>query len=50
MQVGAAGGAATMMGGIGTVTITELSANSLFGALAGAPRAQHEPILAEQGG
>jgi hypothetical protein len=32
------------------VTVTELSPNSLFGALVGAPARQRDPILAEQGG
>jgi tRNA-2-methylthio-N6-dimethylallyladenosine synthase len=40
-------GPATLIGDVATVTVTELSANSLFGALAGAAR---EPIMAQQGG
>jgi tRNA-2-methylthio-N6-dimethylallyladenosine synthase len=41
-------GPEALIGDIGTVTVTELSPNSLFGALADAPRGGHDPILAEQ--
>jgi tRNA-2-methylthio-N6-dimethylallyladenosine synthase len=39
LQMVQAAGPATLVGDIGTVTVTELSANSLFGALAGMPPA-----------
>jgi tRNA-2-methylthio-N6-dimethylallyladenosine synthase len=41
---------ATMIGTVAPVTITELSANSLFGALATAPARAPTPMLAEAGG
>jgi tRNA-2-methylthio-N6-dimethylallyladenosine synthase len=43
-------GPQALIGDIGTVTITQLSANSLFGALAGAPGRRDEAFLAEGGG
>jgi tRNA-2-methylthio-N6-dimethylallyladenosine synthase len=43
-------GPQALIGDIGTVTITQLSANSLFGALADAPGRRDEAILAEAGG
>jgi tRNA-2-methylthio-N6-dimethylallyladenosine synthase len=43
-------GPEALIGDIGMVTVTELSPNSLFGALVDAPARQRDPILAEQGG
>jgi tRNA-2-methylthio-N6-dimethylallyladenosine synthase len=43
-------GPEALIGAIGTVTVTELSPNSLFGALSVAPADRRDPILAEQGG
>ena len=43
-------GPQALIGDIGTVTLTELSANSLFGALALAPNRREEAIVAESGG
>jgi tRNA-2-methylthio-N6-dimethylallyladenosine synthase len=43
-------GPEALIGAIGTVTVTELSPNSLFGALSVAPAGRRDPILAEQGG
>jgi tRNA-2-methylthio-N6-dimethylallyladenosine synthase len=40
----------TLIGDIRAVTITEIGANSLFGALAAAPAREAEPMLAEAGG
>jgi hypothetical protein len=39
-----------MIGTVAPVTITELSANSLFGALATTPARAPTPMLAEAGG
>jgi len=50
LQMVQAAGPQTLIGDIGRVTITELSANSLFGALAGMPPARHAPVMAEPGG
>ena len=41
---------ATMIGAVAPVTITELSANSLFGALATTPAHHSTAMLAEAGG
>jgi tRNA-2-methylthio-N6-dimethylallyladenosine synthase len=50
LQLVQVAGPASLIGDIAAVTVTELSANSLFGALPDAPTVRREPMLAEQGG
>jgi tRNA-2-methylthio-N6-dimethylallyladenosine synthase len=50
VQVHRSAADAIAIGDRAAVTITELSANSLFGTLAGAPPHRHETMLAEPGG
>ena len=43
-------GPGAAIGSIGAVTITEMSTNSLFGALSREPRRRHDPIVVKPGG